>query len=764
MSQQEIDFNEWISEKWNDFIDSMKNHFEDYELNKATVAHNISLLIILVSAFTVRIFPILEGWDITIKAFDPHIQIKAAEYINNNGFFNFLIWKDSLSWYPYGRAGGTSLYIGVPLAILSIYYLLHFIGFNVSMSVAAYFVPVVFGTLGVYFSYLLGKEVISPRAGLFSAMIMVATPAYVSRSIAGFVDNEAVGVWLSVMTLYFFVRSLNRDSNKSAFLAGISLAMLGGSWGAFRFTYDLLPLYALVIIITGNYSTRFLKTYTVTIGTSTLLMILVPRVGGGFLTEIEGIAPVAMIAFLLLFGIIQDLSKDLSNATFRRIIFYGFIFIAILFVGLLAGLLAAGYIQGVGDKFISVILPGYRNKLPLIDSVSEHLPLSWGNLYSNLGVLTFFMPLGVYYTIRNPHERNLFVLTFTIVTIYFSGSMVRLMLLLAPAAAIATALAIDNLLRPYALAAHGRISMGSKLKMKSINNQNAVATYVTVFVLMLIMLSAGVNKAATSYSIPELTPPASQDLSPNNIMTDWLDTFQWMRTHSAYYDYTPDNPVGWQNNTSPPVMLSWWDYGYYITTEGNTVTLVDNGTTNSTQIGVVGAMLMYNATFALPLMYQYDVDYVLVVPGAGQLQLGSDLGKAVWMIRIAEKYTPEFGITEKGYYDSRQGYQDKFYDSVLYQLMAYRSPDMTSTGQDEPPFVGDGGGLADIRSHVVTSIQYFTEVFRSDGVVKELPGDYPVIRIYKVLYPDDIQLRVNEFNMKIAQMRANLEAQDSNNN
>lgn len=745
----EFDFNEWLDSVGN----RIRNHFEEFEVDKSKIAHSISLTLILFTAFFIRLVATLRGWEPIIKAFDPNMQVRAGEYILENGFINFLLWHDNLSWVPYGREVGSSLYLAVPITIVLLYKFITFLGFSITVEFAAYLVPVVFGTIGVFFTYLLGKELISKRAGLFASLIMVVIPAYVSRSIAGFVDNESLGVLFTVMTFYFFIRAYSRDSNGSAILAGISMALLGSSWGAFRFAYDLMPLYALVIVITGNYSQRFLRTYVTTVSVSTLLMLTIPRLGGEFVLSTEGIAPIGMIAFLVLYGIMQNLSETLNPAAFRRVLVYTFIVLVAVIGGFFLVLILVGSIAGIGDKFISVLLPESRNSLPLIDSVSEHLPLAWGNLYANLSTLVFFLPLAIYFAIKKPTEKNLFILTFGLVTIYFSGSMVRLMLLLAPAAAILTAFAIDNMLKSYALAGHGRIKLTKRtMSRKSIGSGDAVKAYSMVFFLMIVMLTSGVVTAVDRFSNPELTP--TLDGTPNGALTDWLDAFDWMQEHTSYYNYTNiENYGGFTANNAPPVMLSWWDYGYYITARGDTMTLVDNATTNSTQIGVVGAMLMYNESTSIALMYQYNVQYVMVVPAGGQTSLGSDLGKAVWMIRISSQYTEEFGIVNEDYFDESIGaYVDKFYDSVLFRLMAYRTADMDPNQAQKPPFANDNSALApELRANEVTSLDFFTEVWRSKGIGIEagLPGDYPIIRIYRVNYPADIDLRVNVFNQII---------------
>ncbi|OLS26148.1 MAG: hypothetical protein HeimC2_16400 [Candidatus Heimdallarchaeota archaeon LC_2] len=758
MSQDTIDVNEWIGDRWNNFKRRVTGHFEEYDFSRRAIAHNLSLLMILIVAATIRLFPLLKGWDPTIKAFDPWMQVRAAHFIVDNGFSEFLLWYDELSWYPYGRAVGKSLYFAVPLAIVLVYTILNFLGFDVSIELAAYMVPVIFGTLGVFFSYLLGKELISSRAGLITALIMAVIPAYVSRSIAGFVDNESLGVLFTVMVFYYFIRALSRDSNKSAVMAGISMFLLSSSWGAFRLAYDLLPIYALVIIVTGNYSTRFLKTYTTTIGVSSLLMLFIPRVGAPFLLDMEGLAPVGMIIFLVLFGITQNLAQILKGDEFKRVILFSFTVITGVLGGLFILLISLGGVNLIGDKFISVIFPKSRNALPLIDSVSEHLPLAWGNLYFNLSTLVFFIPLGIYFAIKKPSEKNLFILTFALLTIYFSGSMVRLMLVLAPAAALTSALAIDNLLIPYAYAAHGRIKLTkTTMALPSIGGENAAVSYMSVFVLLSIMFSHGINTAADFYTTPELTPGNN----PTNVLGDWLEAFDWMRSHSSYKPYTDQDSNNYEGlqDSQPPVMLSWWDYGYYITSQGETISVVDNATFNSTQIGAVGTMLMWNETAAINLMYMYNIKHVLVVPAGGQLGLGSDIGKSIWMIRISEQYTPQFGISEDDYFSPGSGYINKYYDSVLFKLMAYKSPEMEGvSGAALPPFVDDTGfaNIApEIRDHPINVLEFFTEVFRSTGVVDSAPGDYPFIRIFEVNYPADIELRVNEFKITMAQIKAN---------
>ncbi len=758
MSRQEIDFTEKITEFSEKTYNSIKDHYADYDLEKRSFLHGTALAIILVMAFTVRIFPSLQGWDPLIKAFDPWFQLRSAEYIFHNGLLEYFKWTDEFSWFPYGRNVGASMYIAIPAATILIYWILNLLGFHVTFATAGYFVPVVFGTITVYFSYLLGRELMSKRAGLITALIMSVTPAFIQRSIAGFLDNEAVGVLFTVMSLYFFIKALRRGSTTNSIFAGISLALLASSWGAYRFTYDFIGIFALVLVMTGNYSERLVKVYSITLAVAVQIMILIPRVGGAFILSTEGIGPIGVLIFLIIFGLIDHLSESLPPKLFRQFIFSAFVSLLAL-ASLFAILLASfGSLELIGSKFISVILPNSRNALPLIQSVSEHQPVTWAALFANLNMMVFFVPLGIYFAMVKPTERNIFLVTFGLITIYFSGSMIRLVLLLAPASALLTAMAVDNLLIPYALISHNRIKITkTTMKLKKIDNGLTFSAYLIVGLMLSVLVISGIEATATSYSAPSIL----SSNTPSRSLDDWFQAVEWMQSHSSYQNWTGSRPGLLKG--LPPAMLSWWDYGYYITSLGNTITLADGATINSTQIGVVGTMLMWNATAALPLMYKYNVKYILVNSQAGLSSYGSDLAKAIWMIKISSQYTPQFGIKENKYFDPRSGYTDLFYKSVLYNLIAYKSSDMTGTAQSAPPFVDrpsfKNSILAGVDKHNVLSLPpFFKEAFRSTGfptqagVATTKNGDYPMIRIYEVVYPSDILLQVAAFNQKMAKI------------
>ena len=72
--------------------------------------------------------------------------------------------------------------------------------------------------------------------------------------------------------------------------------------------------------------------------------------------------------------------------------------------------------------------------------------------------------------------------------------------------------------------------------------------------------------------------------------------------------------------------MSWWDYGYQISSMANRTILVDNNTWNNTHISRVGQAMASDEQHAYEIMRELDVDYVL-----GRLQ--ESRTKALYKLR-----------------------------------------------------------------------------------------------------------------------------------
>ncbi len=100
--------------------------------------------------------------------------------------------------------------------------------------------PAIIAALSVFPAFLIGRELYSNKAGLFTAFFIGLTPSFLSRSMAGFFDTDCLNTLLSLVVISLFLAAYNRvDVNnikkKSpiilSILSGISLAAFALNWG-----------------------------------------------------------------------------------------------------------------------------------------------------------------------------------------------------------------------------------------------------------------------------------------------------------------------------------------------------------------------------------------------------------------------------------------------------------------------------------------------------------------------------------------------------
>ncbi|MFX0095632.1 MAG: STT3 domain-containing protein [Candidatus Hodarchaeota archaeon] len=651
--------------------DNLKDRYEFARSNisRTTILHHSALVLVFIISLIVRIYPFFK-YEIKLKAFDPFSQLKAARYIEANGLLTFFDWTDPHSWYPWGRNWGSSQFIGTPLSSVLLHLLLKALGINVNLETVAYFVPAILGALSVLGIYFLGKEVGNKRVGLFAAFFLSVSPAHLQRSMAGFYDNEALGIFLLILAFYFFMRSLRTSSIFAGAISGIFIGLLSMSWGAFLYPMQLLSLFAVVLgvikLFTGADVKRLFMTLSTSLPIGYFFAILDPRNGAEFVFSTNGLIPLGAMGFIALIAFYQYYSNVFAQREqFQRSVYYAAV-IGVIIVAIAATVfLVTGGFQLIGSKFISTMLPMFRSDTPILKSVSEHLILSWSNLFLNIYVLVFLIPVGIIYAYQNPTERNIFTLVFAITALYFAGSMVRLLLLLAPAAALIAAKAADETLLSFSLAFQDKFTL-SKRRAKvfsHIGNEHVAVAYGTVGFLMLLFLIHGLAIAGQQLAPPDIL--VAFPISEGGLVKygDWQEALMWLSVNAETSD----------------IVASWWDYGYWITVNSNVTTLVDNATINSTQIGNVGAMMMSEPNVAYQIADYYDVTYILVNLAAGYTYLGSDLGKSIWMIRIAERNSDLVDLDSKDYYydeyslpaKNRGLYHGAYFASLLWIMATF---------------------------------------------------------------------------------------------
>ncbi|MFW9904533.1 MAG: STT3 domain-containing protein [Candidatus Thorarchaeota archaeon] len=667
-------------------INDLRNRYNTAisTINKEMVLLYTSLVLIFILAYLVRIFAVLHepAYELILTANDPFSQLRAAVYMEKNGLAAFLSWVDPQTWYPEGRFWGKNQYIGTPLSAVLIHQLTMFLGLHISLMVVCYYQPALMGALTCVAMYFLGKELGNKKIGVLAALFLAISPGHLQRTVVGFFDHESLGILFLVLTLYFYARSLRTGSLSTTFLSGICLGILSASWGAATYVFNLLAIHALVMLVLRKHSDRLFLSYGGSILIGFFIMILIPKNGAKSLLNTDSLSTLGVLGLIALAEIYRYIETFYDTTRFRLRVktFIPFIALAAL-LGIIV-LFTTGSLDNMASKFVTVLLPIYRDATPILKSVSEHQIVTWSTFFRNTGVLIFFLPLSIYYLYQKPTERNLLFLLFGFTAIYFAGSMVRLALILAPAVSLLAAQAIDQTLLPFVLAFQERFALSRRKTrfIQPLSNEQTAIAFIFIGIIALFALVNATDQAAKGAQAPSISTPVVSSQNQVILGYDWQEAISWL-------DY---------NTGSKDVVASWWDYGYWISGISNTTILVDNATLNKTKIGNVGCMLVLNPKDSLKIAKIYDVTYIVLLVSDGWWQLDSDLGKVPWFVRIGEKDGNIIKIDEQDYleYDSRhqyiQGYVDKFYDSVFWALFTAEISDDAYTSR-----VSQYGPIAD---------------------------------------------------------------------
>ncbi|OAA56564.1 oligosaccharyl transferase subunit [Niveomyces insectorum RCEF 264] len=697
-----------------------------------SVLRVVILFLIAAAAVASRLFSVIR-FESIIHEFDPWFNFRATKYLVANGFTSFWDWFDDRTWHPLGRVTGGTLYPGLMVTSGAIYHALRALTIPIDIRNVCVLLAPAFSGLTAYSAYLLTNELTtSPSAGLLAAAFMGITPGYISRSVAGSYDNEAIAIFLLVFTFFLWIKALKLGSMLWGALCALFYGYMVASWGGYAFITCLLPLHAFVLICMGRYSTRLYVAYTTWYALGTLASMQIPFVGFLPVRTSEHMPALGIFGFLQLLALLDYVRSAIPSRQFQTFLLLsaGSVFS----VGLLGLVIAttAGYIAPWSGRFYSLWDTGYAKiHIPIIASVSEHQPTAWPAFFFDLNFLIWLFPAGVYLCFQNLADEHVFIVVYALFGSYFAGVMVRLMLTLTPVVCVAAALTVSSLLdaylnmrKPNAPAAAASDDAADKKTSKSglkSTNRPVVGIYslvpkafitgsITIYLIMFVAHCTWVTSNA--YSSPSVVLASRMPDGSQHIIDDYREAYQWLR----------------QNTPEDAKIMSWWDYGYQIGGMADRPTLVDNNTWNNTHIATVGKAMSSREEVSYPIMRQHEVDYVLVVFGGLLGYSGDDINKFLWMVRIAEGIWPE-EVKEREFFTQRGEYRvddeatDVMKNSLMYKMSYYNYQALFPPGQAQDRV--RGSRLPD-KSPTLNTLE---EAYTSENWI---------IRIYKVKDLDNV--------------------------
>ncbi|OOQ90903.1 Dolichyl-diphosphooligosaccharide--protein glycosyltransferase subunit stt3 [Penicillium brasilianum] len=645
----------------------------------------IILLTIAAAAVASRLFSVIR-FESIIHEFDPWFNFRATKYLVQNGFYSFWDWFDDRTWHPLGRVTGGTLYPGLMVTSGIIYHILRFLTIPVDIRNVCVLLAPGFSGLTALAMYLLTCEMsASPSAGLLAAAFMGIAPGYISRSVAGSYDNEAIAIFLLVFTFFLWIKAVKNGSIMWGALTALFYGYMVSAWGGYVFITNLIPLHVFVLLCMGRYSSRVYISYTTWYALGTLGSMQIPFVGFLPIRNSDHMSALGVFGLIQLVAFADFVRGYLPGKQFQKLLTAMVLLTFGLAFGGLVLLSVSGVIAPWSGRFYSLWDTGYAKiHIPIIASVSEHQPTAWPAFFFDLNFLIWLFPAGVFMCFQNLKDEHVFVIIYAVLSSYFAGVMVRLMLTLTPIVCVAAALALSSILDNFMVLAKPNSESQTKTNAedsKSLRStqkpvvgiysyfSKAVVTgSITVYLLLFVAHCTWVTSNA--YSSPSVVLASRMPDGSQFIIDDYREAYYWLRQN------TPDNAK----------IMSWWDYGYQIGGMADRPTLVDNNTWNNTHIATVGKAMSSREEVSYPILRQHDVDYVLVVFGGLLGYSGDDLNKFLWMVRIAEGIWPD-EVKERDFFTARGEYRvddeatPTMRNSLMYKMSYYNFQSLFPAGQ-----------------------------------------------------------------------------------
>ena len=437
--------------------------------------------------------------------------------------------------------------------------------------------------------------------------------------------------------------------------------------------------------------------YSLTFGLGLMISVVNPYISVTYLTSFAALPIVGIFGLILL----SEILRNLTSA--REKVLFAILFLAGI-VGSFIVIAVRGYMPNIAGKFWSVLDPFLRESSPLIASVAEHRMSAWGSIYYELGVGILFFGIGLFFVSRKLNNKNLFFLLFGLTSLYFASSMVRLLVLLAPAFGVLAGIGIIGILKPFItlLREPPRLTVKRKFGFEHVGNEFSGIAVFLIFIVLTTTFAFAPQTGGTpnvyrqAYS-PVTITAGSLPLAPNEPVREWLDMLKYLND--------------FQNKDI--VVSSWWDYGYWLTILGNVTSLADNATINQTQIENIGFTFMANETYSPKMLRVYNAKYVLVfttIYTDGSWAGYGDEGKWTWMARISGN-TNWDNLVQKGFIDEQSEWtnETKFgnfnsttnkwvwnnagTNTTIYKLMSYAKHEWITlhpeSGAQDSDYVGD---------------------------------------------------------------------------
>ncbi len=644
----------------------------------------ILLMMIIGLGVWLRALPAIN-YGLELHANDPWIEYWQANYTVHHGPLSWYSLTPAnpdthIFWYPWGRNFPLTSYPGLPIWVSITYPIVHALGLSVKDWVVLQ--PLVFAIIAFITIYLAAKEIMdgSVVAGLMAAFMFAVIPAASDRSIVGFVEKEGVALGFIFLFIYFYsklAKVINKTevpSNKKlilAIMASLSLASIGWFWGGYVYILGsvVISMVLYPLFEPKQITSEFLKYNIMIIVLSIVFVSVSPSIlnGLGFYPKPHMSIGLLILAALILpiiyygLGTLPQRKRQFKSKIPRILVLTpGKYFVLLIIIGIIGvSLIAMGIIK-MPARYAYALGLRFVPAGPLVRSIEEHQPAlvahgligvldSWG---TGVAWLFFASPLilailgAIYLLYKGGMDKVYLAIAFLVAFYaYMNATYFEAM---ASALGILVAAIFASYLFKKSIPTRQEIADRKRGRVRKASEYRIIASIIVALLFVNLAFSAQTVYQQHNSMVYSIMAGGA----PINARTDaWYKTLDFLK----------------KNLTDDSLVVSWWDYGYWISVGAHKATLADGATMNGTQIRLLARILTArNETEALDILNKLDAPinntYILVfdvfqfIPGPNgttyyvtPIFSGSggiiglvDIPKSLWMIRIGERNISDY--------------------------------------------------------------------------------------------------------------------------
>lgn len=471
------------------------------------------------------------------------------------------------------------------------------------------------GALLIIPVYLLGKEAFGKKAGLIGAFLYTIMPTNLSSGILSGGRMHTPELIFAFFAIYFILKSVDIFEKKRIFsgfsdlrslpikikkyysentTATIYALMGGASLGGLMLAWQGYAYIEAIVLI--YFAIQYLYNVIMRRPSEYLTLILIPFIllsflMGAYYYQDIGEGPGWYNAELMI-GLLMIVFGLVVNFIGKK----PWILIFPILIGVtLAGVLGADiFAHSLFERLISG--DGYFIKTRVYTTIAEAQGITLstlGQYIAGFGIAPFFMGISgiavvVYRFIKEKSDKMLFILVFTVVSIYMSFAAARFNVTAAPAYAL-----LDGVLVVYLLGTVRYDELKNRKKSQFASFRSSIKGAIkwthaafAILIVLILILPAGISLVSAAV-------PANSAITVGNEFAEALPSF--LRTNNTssllgetgYAIENSTQPVArsfqWLANQDAnlplidkPAYVSWWDYGFQELYQGKHPTVADD--------------------------------------------------------------------------------------------------------------------------------------------------------------------------------------------